>query len=486
MTNAPHWFDVDRAGLAKLVERRGKTFVLAELLQNAYDAVGTTKVFVTTRLVPNLPLVDLSVTDDAPDGFTHLEHAFTLFAESSKRSDPSLRGRFNLGEKLVLALCEEAEISTVRGSITFNHLGRRVSRHGARAAGSHVCLRLRMTRDEHSELLKTAQGFIPPVETWVNDIKIPHRSPIREISATLVTEWADEDGVLRRGPRKTTVRIYEPRPGVPPTLYELGIPVTEIASAYDLEIMQKVPLTMERDALSPAFLRAVNAAVLNAMADRLDAETATQGWVTEALEHRDTTHDALRIAVTARFGKDAVVYDPSDREANGNAHARGFSVVHGGSFSHAAWSRIREAEALRPAGAVFPTRHPSFGDGPTPTVAMTPAMEAFRAMVEPIAQRLVGAPITITFANQFTQPFGAWYGQRRMTFNIARLGKAWFESPITAQQLALVLHELGHEYEADHTSSRYHDALVQLGSKATVLALEEPALFLKPVPRPAA
>ena len=31
------WFDVDKAGLAKLLARKGKEFVLFELVQNAWD-----------------------------------------------------------------------------------------------------------------------------------------------------------------------------------------------------------------------------------------------------------------------------------------------------------------------------------------------------------------------------------------------------------------------------------------------------------------
>jgi hypothetical protein len=43
-----------------------------------------------------------------PGRVRDLSHAFTLFAESVKKGDAEKRGRFNLGEKLVLALCDEA------------------------------------------------------------------------------------------------------------------------------------------------------------------------------------------------------------------------------------------------------------------------------------------------------------------------------------------------------------------------------------------
>ena len=57
----------------------------------------------------------LVVEDDAPEGFKDLSHAFTLFADSAKKINPEQRGRFNLGEKLVLAISDEVTIRTSKG-----------------------------------------------------------------------------------------------------------------------------------------------------------------------------------------------------------------------------------------------------------------------------------------------------------------------------------------------------------------------------------
>ena len=100
MTTQPH-FLVDKKGLAKLLERRGKAFILHELLQNAWDE-NTTRVDVTAEWLGDRT-VRVTVVDDKPEGFADLTHAYTLFAESAKKTDPTKRGRFNLGEKLVIA-----------------------------------------------------------------------------------------------------------------------------------------------------------------------------------------------------------------------------------------------------------------------------------------------------------------------------------------------------------------------------------------------
>ena len=38
------WFEVDKQGLAKILERKGKEFALMELIQNAWDEPGVSKV----------------------------------------------------------------------------------------------------------------------------------------------------------------------------------------------------------------------------------------------------------------------------------------------------------------------------------------------------------------------------------------------------------------------------------------------------------
>src|ERR1039458_8950790 len=44
-----NWFEVDRQGLARLLERKGKEFILFELIQNGWDEPGVTKVSVSRR-----------------------------------------------------------------------------------------------------------------------------------------------------------------------------------------------------------------------------------------------------------------------------------------------------------------------------------------------------------------------------------------------------------------------------------------------------
>lgn len=472
------WFEVDREGLAKLLERKGKSWIIAELLQNAWDAPGVSRVDVRLEPVAGRSLVRLVIEDDSPEGFADLAHAFTLFGESVKKADPGLRGRFNLGEKLVLALCEEAEIASTTGTVTFDEEGRKEFPRRKRGQGTTFRALVRMSRKDLADMRAHARGFLPPegVRTAIDGEELEPRPALRRFEARLVTETAGADGVLRRSRRKTALSIHEPPEGQPARLYEMGIPVAETGDRFDVDVAQKVPLSLERDAVNPAYLRDVRVAVLNNAAGLIEKAEAARGWVGDALADEHVEPEAVAGVIHARFGKKAVAYDPSDREANDRAAAAGYRVVHGGTFSGDQWARIRESEALPPAGRVTPTPKPFDPDGPPAEhVEPTPAMAAFALFCRAFARRTIGAEVKVRFLRRFNA--AACYGDRVLTFNVSRLGEEWFEGPLERGQLDLIIHELGHEYEPNHYRKEYNDALTRLGAQATLLALNAPEIF---------
>src|SRR5436309_8333094 len=146
------WFDVDRAGLGKQAEQQSKGRLVGELVQNALDEEGVTQIAVTLAPVPGRPLAELTVEDDSPEGFRDLAHAYTLFAESYKRSNPEQRGQFNLGEKVVLAVCESASISTTKGTVLFTGEGRTEKPRQKRERGSVFLGTIKMTREEFPQV----------------------------------------------------------------------------------------------------------------------------------------------------------------------------------------------------------------------------------------------------------------------------------------------------------------------------------------------
>ena len=143
------WFDVDRAGLGKQAEQHSKGRLVGELIQNALDEAGVTKIAVSLALVPGRPLADLTVEDDAPEGFRDLSHAYTLYADSYKRRNPEQRGQFNLGEKMALAVCASASISTTKGTVVFDPEEGRIEK----SFGIGVLAYLFLIRVGHQEIL---------------------------------------------------------------------------------------------------------------------------------------------------------------------------------------------------------------------------------------------------------------------------------------------------------------------------------------------
>ena len=272
-----NWFEVDRAGLKQLLERRGKGFAVCELVQNAWDQAVTRVGIEIGR--PRAGASRLRVTDNDPGGFRDLREAYTLFAPSNaKKANPLRRGRFNLGEKLVLAICRSAEISSTTGTLAFAGKRRRFRSSQRTAAGTVFTAEIPLTAGEYEAMIGTIRSLLPPagIETSLNGEVIPARPLVRSVEATLPTEISDGAGNLRPTRRKTVIELFDPLPGAAAGLYEMGIPVVETGDRWHYNILQKVPMGFDRDNVTPAYLSAVRTAVFNATHDLLTPTTARQ------------------------------------------------------------------------------------------------------------------------------------------------------------------------------------------------------------------
>ena len=479
-TTQPH-FAVDKDGLAKLLERRGKHFAVYELIQNAWDE-DSKNVSVDLFPTDKAGVHRLMVIDDNPDGFKDLTHAYTLFAESEKKDNPEKRGRFNLGEKLVLAICEEARIVTTKGTIKFDADGRTEWTHPDFRSdhGTEFCADIRMTRQEAGQVEKLLTTLIPPIacRTTFNGRLLQDRIPARTFKARLQTEIADEDGRLLRRTRETDVSVYKLMAGEKAHLYELGIPVQRIDTPWHVDIRQKVPLTLDREAVSASFARAVKAEVLNHTADLVPEEDAGDKWISEALEDKRITAEAANTALTKRFGEKRVVFDPSDLEANKVAVSKGYTVIPGRALSAKAHDTVKRFELAQPAGQVTPS-HASIelraGESDKYIKPpYSPGMARISSIVGNLGPRLIGRSVRVHFLNDATVGAAAFYGNGELTFNVGRLGYAWFDQdPGSEHVVALVLHELAHERVSDHLSHAFHDECCHLGARLANLIAED-------------
>lgn len=485
------WLTVDRAGLEQVLARTDKRSVLTELISNSWDEDGVTQVAVT--LVPDRRsrgVALLTVEDDAPAGFADLTHSYSLFAPSSKKGSATKRGRFNLGEKLVLAHCESASVVSTTGGVRFDAEGRHPTT-GRRERGTLFSAVVRLSADEVRGCVETCRRLIPPpgISTTINGHEVGRREPAAEFSVSLLTEASDAAGTLRRTRRRTVVRLYEPLTDEEPHIYELGVPVVELdhGDRYHCDIGQKVPLNLERDNVTPSMVRDLRAAVLNAVASSPDltADDLSGSWAREALGTDKVTQDTVRATVRRLYGDKAVAYDPSDRESNGKAHSEGYTVVHGGSLPKAAWTNVRDAGALLPAGQVTPS-NASIELSATAQSTAVPRGEwtVEQAHVADYARRalteLLGFAPQVEVHDAPKIRADAWWGDRTLALNVACLGARWFTHPSPHAIDALLIHEAAHHYESNHLDHGYHDALCDLGAR-----LRDVTARMSPVPVPA-
>jgi hypothetical protein len=473
------WFEVDKQGLAKILERRGKEFGLLELIQNAWDEPGVSSVTATLEY-RGRGRATLVVEDDAPEGFKDLSHAFTLFAESAKKSNPEQRGRFNLGEKLVLALCDEVTIQTTKGGLRFEGKSRHTLR-SKRSVGSRIECVIKMTDEECQSVEQEIRKLIPPagIATTFNGVRIEPRVPTDGFPATLRTEVAGEEGLLKRAERQTTVRLYEPRQGERAMLYEMGIPVVETGDKWHYDIGQKVPLTLDRENVLPAFLAQVRLAVFNRTHGTLNADDVNSEWAESAVSSPECSASAVQSYLNKRFGEKRVSFDPSDSEANKIATSQGYTIVHGGMMSAGAWKNARSTGAISPAGQVTPGPKVWTGqDDPNaaafnewiPEAKWTMGMKEIAGFAQEMATKVLGKDVVVRFCATAHHLGAASYGPSgELVFNKFRLGADWFERGVNEDVVRLLIHEFGHEFSLDHLSSEYHEALCRIGAKMFAL-----------------
>lgn len=478
------WFTVDKAGLAKLLDKRGKSFAIFELLQNAWDT-SAKRVTLTINVLPGRPMAAIMVEDDDPDGFKNLAHAYTMFAESEKKGDPSKRGRFNLGEKLVLALCERAEILSTKGSVHFNKDGRVIGRKKLERGS---CFRgdMRMTRAELDEVTAAIGTLIPPesCETLFNGESLKRRDILRTFEAALPTDVADEEGFLRKSQRKCQVTVHEVLPGEAPTLYEMGIPVVAFSGGerWHVNIHQKVPLNVDRDNVTPAYLQTIRVLLANEMHATLTKDDAKQVWVNAATEDERIAPDAVEKVLDQRFGKKRAILDPNDPEANKQLMNEGFTIIPGGSLSKGQWDNVKVNGLAKPSGAIRPSGVQYDPNGRPeriiPPEKYTPGMKRIVEYAQDLASKLIGRDLKVKIVNEMTSlPHAAWYSGGLMAFNVGRLGKAWFEDPINRGHHELIIHELAHDKVDDHLTREFADEVGRLTMKLVSLALTDPEWF---------
>jgi hypothetical protein len=466
------WFAVSEKGLKELLTGKKKTFVINELVQNCFDEP-IKKCTVDIRW--DSGKVSVSVEDDSKEGFRNIEHAYTMFADTYKRSSPIHRGKYNIGEKLVLAICINygATISTTKGTVEFHPTKGRMHHWSVkREKGSVFTGTFRATKEEYQELIDHAKKLLSPtnVEYYVNGERIQSKIVFKSFKCQLNTEIYDYDiGNWKTVKRETDVHLVESNGQS--YIFEMGIPIMPTDCKWHIDVQQRVPLTLDRESIRPSYLQDLYAEVLNNTYNDVKEENASEIWVRTATKDERIQKDAVKTIMEKRFGEKYLVATPSNPVANDDAIANGYNLINGGELSGEEWDILREHDLSTSTQDVF-------GKSPKFVVhfdAKTPGQEKIKQLAIKIAKEFLGIDIQVDFYSDRGIKESADYGGRTLSFNLARLPKDFFDK-ITWRNLDLIIHELGHE-KGMHTEIEYHKCITQLAGILIMKALEDPSFF---------
>ena len=466
-------FEVSEAGMRELNVGREPWDLVKELVQNAWDeAPMATYCSVTVEPQPDGSATMVTVEDDGP-GFSDVADAFTLMGHTSKRLEPTQRGRFNTGEKDVISVAVEAEVETVGQTVTFPRVGPRVSTVNSRRRGTVVRVLMPWDEEHSDELIGMLRRFRPPVNCrlLVNNVEVPKRpaKAVRAVSLPTVVQDAPNQP-LRTRERRSEIHLVEPPgPGGERWIYEMGIPVQTIECPWDVDVMQKIPMAPQRNAVQEAYLNRIYAEVLNAGHGSLEGDEFGSQWVKRAVEHPRVESPAVRATVEGRYGSADAVFKTLDQDANRRASDNGYGVIDPGGLSQKEIRVIQEHADVKAADEVFPTAPAPIGD-----YQAEPDTDQAR-FAEWVVEMAgyCGLSASVRYFREPENPraadCSASTASPTLRFNEALLGEKFFRPPYgSAEHWDLLFHELGHAL-AEHPAVGHNESWGNGVSKAGAL-----------------
>jgi hypothetical protein len=479
------WFEVSPKGLRKTLSQKDKFFLITETVSNAWDAEGCTRVDINLTKPDEHGFSWLTATDNAPKGFTDISHAYMMYAESEKKDKSNKRGRFNAGEKDVIAMSVEARLTTVSGQILFNEDGTRTEGTEKRAVGSELAAKIPLTLEEYEHVIAQAHRLLPPnnCATYVNETHVASRRAAGSFDDTLPTPLADREGFVRNVDRPTKVKLFNPLPGEQAYIYEMGIPIVELGDdIWHVDIQQKVPLSRDRDNVNPAYLRKVRAAVLNAMVGKLTPEETELGWVEAAAGAPEAKDDTIKKMLGTRFeNREMVMPVKSDPGATREAQSQGV-VVLDRSLTGDLRNRVKALKNddgsafIAPADVKYATNHAHEVSGEIPMQQWSHSTREYVAFVERVAPELINQRVRVKVIDNDDAMVR---GCLRWQSGIMLVNLAYHDTENWVENFALFIHEMAHAFvhNNDHLANTFYRTVTILGAKLTQLSIERPELF---------
>lgn len=284
------WLAVSLEGFSQQNAARPVEHLVKELVQNSLDALPCHGGRITLSVSENTDGKCVIECQDDGQGIVDMENLRTVFW-TSKQDSRFKRGRMGRGFKELLSLCHTCEVrSGDKISVFhFDKLGKRkfsILRRDASGTGTSVYMVISedfvLLRDK---LKSYFSKFLPPagVEVVVCGTAVSHRKPARVFRGSLLTEEFQE-GRWIKAKHKTEIEIVKTDDGEIGSIYEMGIPICHAGwdIPYHVNILQRVPMNPNRDAVMNGYPLQVHKACLPHLIDEISSEKTRDAWVGEA------------------------------------------------------------------------------------------------------------------------------------------------------------------------------------------------------------
>ena len=507
MSQSSGWLEISTDGFASFNHSRPPGHLVKELVQNSLDAIGELAGSVALTYSFNGQDVLISCRDNG-NGMDDLA-AIRVVYLTFKKDSHLKRGRFGRGFKEILSVCRSASVISGSNQLCFlTEGGKQITRRETVVppiSGTDVSMTLPWGPETVPEFDTYFASFLVPKQICLtlNGRVVPHRAASHVIEATLNTEVYHADSHSWRKPRrKTSIELVPIHTNEEPTLYELGIPVApaEWTVPFHANILQRVPMNPNRDALASGYAKTVHAACLPVLLDQLSPEQLTADWVGTAGTSCD--EQIQKSLVEKAFGRNAVRAVPTmgKRDFNNDAERAGANIVKvaqmSGGFREMAKAHLPSAkdhvveveEKLR-------TEVASWRFDPDQAEGERRSWIDKRGGTRAVQRRL---DFAVWFCQQLIDHGGSpqprvtgavaiGYRPQLMTVEITTFSAHWsdtnvltlaldcdcfWENPLGAEALGILVHEAAHARNMHHGKS-FNDEVERLAGVASEIMFEK-------------
>lgn len=332
--NEPGWLQISTVGFASFNQARPPGHLVKELVQNAFDAIDDTGGTVALDYHHDGQFCHVSCHDTG-SGIDDLSLVRIVYL--TLKTDSHLkRGRFGRGFKEILSVAKSATVSSANQSLHFLiENGRQVTRETLpehKLGGTHVVMTFDWPQDTVDEFDHYFQQFIVPpnVTLKLNGRTVSHRQVQDTVGAQLTTEIYNPDSHSWQKPRrKTQIELVEVQEDENSFIYEMGIPVApaEWTVPFHANVLQRVPMNPNRDALASGFAKRIHTACLPTLLPALDQQQVTADWVGAA--GTACSPEVQQDVIAKAFGDRAVRSVPTmgKRDFDDDAERIGANIV---------------------------------------------------------------------------------------------------------------------------------------------------------------